>query len=77
MNKENLTISYLEEKVRDIDLLSQTDLSTQSLGSFLCGENWELANYPFSKEFLTNVAYNGKDSMHIILLLQLRTVLSK
>jgi hypothetical protein len=65
------TIEYLEKKLKETEHFKDTPINTKTLGRFLCGENWELTRYPFSAEFLTNVAFNGPESMSAILLVQL------
>jgi ribosomal protein S8 len=61
----------LEGKIMNNKNYSFSKISEEYLGLFLCGVNYELAENPFSKEFLENVAYNSKDSFHAVLWLQL------
>lgn len=65
------TIEYLEKQLKATEHFKDIPINTKTLGSFLCGENRDLVRYPFSAEFLTNVAFNGPASMHAILLVQL------
>lgn len=65
------TIEYLEKQLKATEHFKDIPINTKTLGRFLCGENWKLIRYPFSAEFLTNVAFNGPESMHAILLVQL------
>lgn len=72
MNKQiDYTIEHLEKKLKATEHFKNIPINTKTLGSFLCGVNSDLIRYPFSAEFLTNVAFNGPESMHAILLVQL------
>lgn len=72
MDKQiDYTIEYLEKQLKATEHFKNIPINTKTLGSFLCGENRDLVRYPFSAEFLTNVAFNGPESMHAILLVQL------
>lgn len=44
--------------------------TVENIGKMLHGMNWELAKDPFSKQFLENIAYNSKESFHLVLYLQ-------
>lgn len=62
-------MQVLEERIKksfDIE-----EVTVKRVGSLLCGENWHLAEKPFSLEFLNNVKYNSLRSMPCILWLQL------
>lgn len=65
------TIEYLEKQLKETEHFKDIPINTKTLGRFLCGMNHNLIRYPFSAEFLTNVAFNGPESMHAILLAQL------
>jgi hypothetical protein len=65
------TIAHLESKLQETIYFKNTPINIRTVGRFLCGENWELAKYPFSPEFITNVAFNGEGSMYAILLVQM------
>ena len=72
MDKQiDYTIEYLEKQLKATEHFKNIPINTKTLGSFLCGLNRDLTRYPFSAEFLTNVAFNGPESMHAILLVQL------
>lgn len=72
MNQQiEYTIEYLEKKLKETEHFKDVPINTKTLGSFLCGLNRDLVRYPFSAEFLTNVAFNGPESMHAIPLVQL------
>jgi hypothetical protein len=65
------TIDYLESKLKETEEFKNKPINSITLGKYLCGENWELIKEPFSAKFLTNVAFNSKNSMQAILLAQL------
>lgn len=72
MNQQiEYTIEYLEKKLKETEHFKDIPINTKTLGSFLCGLNRDLVRHPFSAEFLTNVAFNGPESMYAILLVQL------
>ena len=61
------TLAKLEERILTNEIFGYKEVTVKTVGLFLCGMDAELANQPFSQEFLENVAYNSKESMHAIL----------
>ena len=76
INSFNSEMNELERIELD-NILNEIEepLTIKSIGSFLCGENWEWARDPFSKEFLNNVAYNGEESKILVTYLQERATI--
>lgn len=64
-------IERLEKKILENKDFPYSEVTVNTVGLFLHGQNYELAKLPFSQEFLTNVAYNSPGSMHCIIWLQL------
>ena len=50
---------------------SAEEFTVETVGRYLCGENWELAKDPHSQEFIYNVMYNNPNSFYAVLWLQL------
>lgn len=71
----NLTphIEYLSDRLSKCDRYPWRHLpiSYHLVAEWLCGVNYTLADNPFSKEFLANVAYNSSESMIGVLYLQM------
>lgn len=68
------TISHLQNRVQEETGI--LDISVESVGLFLCGVNYRLAEKPFSPEFLQNVAYNGGRSFAAVIWLQLNYLMN-
>jgi hypothetical protein len=68
---KDITLSYLEDQIDAMGHFPYKEKTVETVGKFLCGENWELAKQPFSYEFLSNVSYSGSNAMHSILWLQI------
>ena len=60
---ENLSIAIASE----FDI----EVTPKMVASILCGENMQLAENPFSRLFLENVAHNSNRSFKAVLYLQL------
>ena len=71
---EDYTLYHLESQIRTVRDSPHMQVNVETVGVWLCGENWELAKKPFSKQFLMNVAFNGPDSLCGILWLQLNSL---
>jgi hypothetical protein len=70
-SSKEYTIQFVEKQLMEMDSFDGLTITTETVGRFLCGENHILAKYPFSEEFLSNVAYNANDSLPAILWCQL------
>ena len=70
----SLLEQHIIEDFRPKYNLQPENFNVKEIGEILCGENWELALHPFSREFLENVAFNGLTSMRAIIWLQLKSL---
>ena len=71
------TTDYLTKEVSTIlEEMDYTDTNptVKLVGRVLCGQNWKLAENPYSQAFLENVAYNSNVSFKLVLWLQLNYV---
>jgi len=71
------TTDYLTKEVSTIlEEMGYTNTTPtiKLVGRVLCGENWKLAENPFSQAFLENVAYNSDNSFKLIIWLQLNAL---
>ena len=66
------TLKYLKDNIKSSDSFSWNEVTVKTVGQWLCGMNYHLAEEPFSQDFLCNVAYNSRDCMWGILWLQLQ-----
>lgn len=71
---QEYTIQFVEKQLKEMKEFNGVTITVESVGRFLCGDNHILAKYPFSPEFLCNVAYNGIKSMPAILWCQLNII---
>jgi hypothetical protein len=70
-SSKEYTIQFVEKQLMEMKEFGGVTITQETVGRFLCGENHILAKYPFSEEFLSNVAFNGIKSMPAILWCQL------
>ncbi len=54
--------------------IPDTEPTVRRIGQMLCGQNWKLAEKPFSREFLENVQHNGPSSFKLVIWLQLNAL---
>lgn len=71
---KDYTIKHLEEVLEGMipsGTFPFSVITVETVGKWLCGMNWKLAEQPFSSEFLCNVAYDAPECMYGIIWLQL------
>ena len=73
-SSKEYTIEYLQLQLEMMEHFRGVTITIETVGRFLCGDNHILAKYPFSEEFLSNIAYNGVESMPAILWCQLKAL---
>lgn len=66
------TEKYLIKRLNTNPYYAGEDMSSERLARFLCGENYRLAQDPFHRLFLENVAFCSDGAIAAILLIQLR-----